>query len=127
MNFERFKEIGKLYTHKASISDRGIMRLSQGVCHFFGLNDYKYVQLFYEREKNWIGLKFVNERDGSVINVRKRGTAIDFPVKSLLCYYDIMPEATYVYKVVDVKYEGSVIIDLNTAKKRSKKNGDLHR
>ena len=125
MSFERFNDVGKLYISKASISNRGIVSLSQGACNQYKLNgnNAKYVQLFYDKDANLIGLKFVAEKDGAVANVRQRATSLDFSAKSLLCYYGIMPQKTSMYELSQYD-DGMIIIDMKTARERQSKKKD---
>lgn len=123
MAFERFENIGGIYVTKASISNRGVVTLSQGTCTRYKLNKEiaKYVQLYYDKESNLIGMIFVAEKEGAVANVRHRGTSLDFSAKSLFDFYSIMPRKTSMYEVSKAE-NGMIIIDMKTAKERKTKN-----
>ncbi len=123
MAFERFENIGGIYVSKASISNRGIISISQGACNSFGLNEAtaKYVQIFYDKDAQLIGLIFVSTQDGAVANVRFRKTSLDFSAKSLMDYYGIMPAITSMYEV-SKNDEGMIVIDMKTARKRKIKD-----
>lgn len=122
MAFERFENIGGIYVAKASISNRGVVTLSQGTCTKYNLNatNSKYVQLYYDKENKLIGMMFVAEKEGAVANVRHRGTSLDFSAKSLFDFYSIMPQKTSLYEVSKVE-NGMIIIDMKTAKERKTK------
>lgn len=126
MAFERFEKIGGIYVSKASISNRGVISLSQGACTQFKLSkdNAKYVQLFYDKENNLIGLIFIVEKDGAVANVRPRSTSLDFSAKSLLDFYDIMPKKTSMYEVSRAE-DGMIIIDMKTARERQTKENSI--
>lgn len=123
MAFERFENIGGIYVTKASISNRGIISLSQGACNSFCLKpeNAKFVQLYYDKENCLIGLKFVAEQVGAVANVRFRNTSLDFSAKSLLDYYEIMPKKTSSYEV-SKSDEGMIVINMRSAKVRQTKD-----
>lgn len=123
MAFERFENIGGIYVTKASISNRGVVTLSQGACTKYNLNatNAKYAQLYYDNESKLIGMIFVAEKEGAVANVRHRGTSLDFSAKSLFDFYNIMPQKTSMYEVSKTE-TGMVIIDMKTAKERKTKN-----
>lgn len=123
MAFERFENIGGIYVSKASISNRGMITLSQGACKQYELNEQtaKYVQLYYDKEARLIGMLFISEKDGAVANVRIRSTALTFSAKSLLDFYGIMPKKTSMYKISKAE-NGMIIIDMNTARERQTKD-----
>ena len=126
MAFERFENIGGIYVSKASISNRGMITLSQGACRQYGLNKdtAKYVQLYYDKEARLIGMVFVPEKDGAVANVRIRKTALTFSAKSLLDFYGIMPEKTSLYEIKNDN--NMLIIDMKTAKiRKTKQDKDI--
>ncbi|MBQ8750549.1 MAG: hypothetical protein IJZ30_02800 [Alphaproteobacteria bacterium] len=125
MAFERFENIGGIYVTKASISNRGVITLSQGACTQYKLNkdNAKYVQLYYDRERNLIGMIFVTEKDGAVANVRTRNTSLDFSAKSLLDFYGIMPQKTSLYEVSKAD-DGMIVIDMKTARERQTKDNN---
>lgn len=125
MSFERFENIGGIYVSKASISNRGVITLSQGACTQYKLNEQnaKFVQLFYDKDSRLIGLIFVAEKDGPVANVRKRKTSLDFSAKSLLDFYGIMPQKTSMYEVSKLD-NGMIVIDMKTARERQTKDID---
>lgn len=122
MSFERFNYIGKLYNVKVSISTRGTISIGQGACHRYNLNinNAKFAQLFYDKVKRLIGIKFVTEEDGAVANTHERQYSLDVPAKSMLCYYDIMPKKTSMYQCSQDD-DGMIIIDMKTAKERQSK------
>ena len=123
MAFERFENIVGIYVSKASISNRGVISISQGQCNSFGLNEAtaKYVQIFYDKDAQLIGLIFVATQDGAVANVRFRKTSLDFSAKSLMDYYGIMPTITSMYEV-SKNDDGMIVIDMKTARKRKVKD-----
>lgn len=125
MAFERFENIGGIYVTKASISNRGIISLSQGACNSFNLTpeNAKFVQLYYDKESCLIGLKFVAEQSGAVANVRFRNTSLDFSAKSLLDYYKIMPEKTSSYEISKLDDE-MIVINMKSAKVRQTKDSN---
>ena len=125
MSFERFENIGGIYVSKASISNRGVITLSQGACTQYKLTEQnaRFVQLFYDKERRLIGLIFVAEKDGAVANVRKRRTSLDFSAKSLLDFYGIMPKKTSMYEVSKLD-NGMIVIDMKTARERQTKDID---
>ena len=122
MAFERFENIGGIYVTKASISNRGVVTLSQGACTKYDLNEKnaKYVQLYYDKENKLMGMIFVTEKEGAVANIRHRGTSLDFSAKSLFDFYSIMPQKTSMYEVSKAE-NGMIIIDMKTAKERKTK------
>ena len=126
MAFERFENIGGIYISKASISNRGMITLSQGACRQYGLdkNTAKYVQLYYDKEARLIGMVFGAEKDGAVANVRIRTTALTFSAKSLLDFYGIMPQKTSLYEIKNDN--NMLIIDMKTAKiRKTKQDKDI--
>ena len=118
MAFERFEKIGTIFKVKASISNKGVINLSQGACHFFGLTEdnSRFVELYYDKDRRLIGMKFVKEKEGSVATVRYRVSSLDFSAKSLLEYYKIQPERTSLYELK--KESDMIVLDLNTAVER---------
>lgn len=113
MAFERFTKIGRGYRPKVSIWSRGQIGFNQGAVERFGLQEYKYVIFFYDKENGKIGFKFTNdekEEGISKISIRKTGATVSS--KSFLEYYRIDHSKTKRYDINFDETDSLYIIDL---------------
>ncbi len=76
-NFELFEGVKGKFTPSVSISKPGAISFSAGAQRKFGLIEYDAAQLFFDKGKNTIAIKFLKGKEGaeerSVVNLKHRG------------------------------------------------------
>jgi hypothetical protein len=90
MAFEKFTQTGQRFKPKISIWEGGQIGFNQGAMKRFNLDNFQYAVLYFDREKNRIGIKFMNDEkeEGSIkFNHRKTGGVISG--KAFLDFYGI--------------------------------------
>jgi hypothetical protein len=90
MAFQRFTQTGQRFKPKISIWDGGQIGFNQGAMKRFNLHNFQYAILYFDQDKNRIGIKFTNEEkeEGSLkFNHRKTGGVISG--KAFLDFYGI--------------------------------------
>ncbi|OGY40877.1 MAG: hypothetical protein A2Y82_03315 [Candidatus Buchananbacteria bacterium RBG_13_36_9] len=92
--FEEFKAVKGKFTPSISITKTGGIGLSSGFCRRFTVNDYIGVKLYYDKNNNAVGLRFLKSEEEGMFKLKK-GTANDintgtyFMAKSFLMAYDL--------------------------------------
>ena len=86
MAFERFTESGRSYKAKLSIRSNGQIGLNQGAYNRFNLGDYNYVVLFYDKDDNKIGLRFLHEMEEHALKYRNKHENISISARSFFCF-----------------------------------------
>lgn len=71
-NFELFKGRGGKYNIAISISKPGILSFSSGMHHSYKLSQYKGINLFFDRLKNTIAIKFNTEEVEDMFTMKHR-------------------------------------------------------
>ena len=113
MGFELFVKPGRIYTPSVSIWSRGQLSFNQGAAQKYNLGDYKYAQLFYDRETRRIGIKFTNEEtEAGAIAMTKGRTGFTLSIKAFLDHYDIPHEKTRKYTVTYDESDNLYVVDL---------------
>ena len=97
MSFELFKEGGKRgLKPKIKIRPNGQIYLNLGAIRKFNLENFKYVQLFYDKENGKIGIMRTNDdnAEGKLsLVVRQKSSSSWISAKSFFLYYEIdLPE-----------------------------------
>ncbi len=90
MGFEFFERSSRGFRPRASIRKQGQIGLSQGAVRRFGLKNWKYAILGYDREAKQVALKLTNDEDAAGVQriVIKDGSA-SVSARSFLEYFDI--------------------------------------
>ena len=136
MGFELFNPSTKTYTKNptAAISQFGRISLNSQAVKTFGLDGYKYAALFYDKEKELIGVKFLKEKDVSIASLvsiqGRKNSGIFLAALSFLYHYEIFTKDnkfTAWFDIAPSKLDGSdeekfFVIDLKT--KRLKRKED---
>lgn len=120
MAFERFTGRGKSYVPKASIWKRGQIGLTQGAVERFKLKEFRYLVMFYDKERNIIGLKFTNdEQEEGAARMRVRDNGAVLTAKSFLeCYEINYKEENKQYDITFDPESSFYVIDLNKPNKK---------
>lgn len=113
-DFERFTETGRGYEPSISINTSGIIGVNRGCINRFGLEDYDYAILYYDKKKRRIGIRLTNnEKEEGARKFRKRkGQGADVSARSFLSYYGIDRSKTRRYNVEWEKENKMMIIEL---------------
>lgn len=122
MPFEKFTEIRRSHMAKVSISPTGMISFSDGAKRRFGLKDYDFCILYYDKDSKKIGIELTKEEhaDGA-INLRKRTTGAYIAAKSFVDFFNLGFTNTMIFHLERDEKSGYLIIDLNKGKKRMKK------
>lgn len=91
MAFKRFIKKGRSVNSIASIWSRGQMGINKGAVKEFGLGDYSYVVLFFDKDATRIGIKFTHDRreEGALSLTHGQNGAI-ISVKAFLDFCHIL-------------------------------------
>lgn len=89
MAFEKFTGAGRSFKPKLSIRKNGQLGLNYGAVERYGIDKFEYVELYYDKENNRIGLKLSNEKSEGAVRCRVRSGNASIPAKSFLEYYKI--------------------------------------
>lgn len=89
MAFEKFTQTGRSFKPKVTIRKTGSLGFTAAAISKFGIDNYKYALLYYDKDAQKIGLKPTNdEEDGAhKINRAKQSTWI--AARRFLDYYGI--------------------------------------
>jgi hypothetical protein len=90
MGFEKFVLSGKSFRPKVSIRKSGMFGFNNALINKFNIKSYKFVILFFDKEKKIIGFKFSNnnEEEG-IYKLSIREKSVSFSGKAFLDFYDI--------------------------------------
>ena len=114
MGFERFTQVGKRFVPRVSIWKKGQMSFNQGAIERAGLESYKCVVLFYDKDSSKIGFKFTNdESEAGCIKYNVRNNTVRIGAKSFLEYYNIHFGETTQYDLFHDEIYGLWFIDLS--------------
>lgn len=69
-NFEEFTSVKGKFTPTISITKIGGIGLSSGFCRRYSVENYKGVKLYFDKNSNVIGLKFLNEEADGMFKLR---------------------------------------------------------
>lgn len=124
MPFVKFKERGRSYTARASITRTGMLSFSDGARKRFHFDDSTHCVLYYDEETSRIGVGFTSdtEADGA-IKIRFRNTGADVGAKRFVEFFNIGVQETTVFPVEFDENEQMVVIDLNKGKARGRREG----
>lgn len=126
MAFVKFTEVGKSFSARVSISERGMISFNQGARHKFNMDRFGYCILYYDEEENWIGVELTDDKEAEgAIRLRKRATGADLGAKSFLFYFDIVPDKTSMYEIKAGEKDNWINIDLKTKKERGKRKDKI--
>lgn len=121
MPFVRFEKVGSSFRPKVSLRTNGQIGFSQGAVTKFNISDFRFCQIYFDKEMQKIGLLFTNEDDGMVSNVFNKKNNCYIAAKTFLDYYDIDYSGTKSFLAFMDKETGFVIIDLNNPQKSRKR------
>lgn len=118
MRFEKFEEVGKSYAPNVAIRAAGQIGLLTGAVNRFDIDKekHKYVELYYSKGGNAIGIKPLEEATDSAIKLRYNGEAADISAKSFLDKYGIDYSDTNRYAAEWDDNRGMVIVKLDKEK-----------
>jgi hypothetical protein len=114
MPFEKFTQTRHRFKPKLSIWGKGgQIAFNQGAIDRYNLRNYQYAILFFDREKNRMGIKFTNnENEEGAIKFKIRTTGGVIPGKAFLDYYGIDYSETKNYDVEFDKENDLYIVNL---------------
>lgn len=123
MAFVKFTEHGRSYTSRASISKNGMLSFSDGARRRFGMDERGMCVLYYDADTRRIGIEFTdNESAEGARRIRLRSTGADVAAKSFVEYFNIGVRETMLFSVERDEETGLAVIDLESGRKRIKKN-----
>jgi len=91
MAFEKFTKIrSRGYFPKVSIWGKGQLGFNQGAVGKYGLENFEYAILFYDKENHKIGVRFTKEKEeGATKLIKRPGSGLSFSAKAFLDFYAI--------------------------------------
>lgn len=93
-NFEKFKNLNARLENRISVTKSFSIGFPTKFYNSNGLRDFKYVVLFYDKERKAIGIQFTNnenETDKFSISHSKQGYGGHIVARSFFTTYDINP------------------------------------
>lgn len=119
MAFELFTGVGGRYTIKVSIRRSNQIGLNAAAVKEFHLQDSDFVQLYYDRDLQIVGIKPVSsESEAGAIKIRKRATGADIAAKSFLDCYKIAREENVIVDATWDEKNGMISLDLKKSRVR---------
>jgi len=113
MAFERFIKTGRVYRPTASLWSRGQLGFNRGAIQKYNISDYSHAVLFYDKENNRIGIKFITDgSESGAVQLTKGKTGAFISAKAFLDFYDINHDKTRKFPLEYNKEEGLFIISL---------------
>lgn len=70
-NFIKHTQVGKRFEERITVTRARTIGLPTQFYKDNGIENFKYVVLFYEQDKNMIGIKFTNEKEDGAIAIAK--------------------------------------------------------
>lgn len=118
--FEKYTKNGKREIPIASVSVLGRLALNQTSIVNFGIEEAKYATMFFDKEKNLIGIRFSNQKEKSSFKIQWReNSGLFLTVKNFFEAYSIDFSQTYFCDVTqDEKDKSFIIVDLKTRRER---------
>lgn len=96
--FEKFTQQGRSFKPKISIRKRGQIGFNNGAIKRFNLDQYEFVVLYINKDKNQIAFNFTNsEEEEGATKLVKRKNNFFISGKSFLDYYNIPYEESQVF------------------------------
>lgn len=113
MAFELFTEVGGRFAIKVSIRRSHQIGFNAAAVKEFRLKDSDFVQLYYDRETQIVGIKPVtSEGEAGAIKLRKRTTGADVAAKSFLDFYRIAREENVIVDATWDEKNRMILLDL---------------
>lgn len=122
MAFERYTDSAKRMNVAGSISEGGVISLTQGARHKFRVEEGHHAVLYYDKETNRIGIGLTNdaaEPGARKVMVSNYGASIR--AKPFLAYFEIDVPRTVRMPVWLDDESNLIIFDLNIAVERGSK------
>jgi hypothetical protein len=90
MPFEKFTETARSYRAKVSIRSNGTVGLNGGAVNKFGLEQYDWAVLFFDKQSNLVGIKPTkSEKEEGAHRINKGKTGAWIAARRFLDYYEI--------------------------------------
>ncbi|MEK7194807.1 MAG: hypothetical protein AAB667_00925 [Patescibacteria group bacterium] len=125
MTFEEFKSKGGKFLPQVTINKAGGFGISSGMHRRYDIDRYTGVKLYFDKDRNWIGIKMITEELDGMFTLKKRPNqkGAFFAAKSFLQAYSINPKEYFGrYEPVEVN-EPNVgdlfVIDLGAKNKKT--------
>jgi len=99
MAIEFFTKSGRGYEPKASIRRHGQIGLNQGAVERFGLADYSYVLLGYDRARQLVAIKLLEQEEKGAKKIALKQGSASISAKSFLDFFGINYKKTASYDV----------------------------
>ena len=113
-DFEKFTKQGRSFNPKISIRKRGQIGFNNGAINRFRLEDYDFVVLYINKERNKIAFKFTsNPEDEGAVKIIKKKNNYFVSGKSFLDYYSIPYNETRPHDVEWNDEQKVAIIDID--------------
>jgi hypothetical protein len=114
MAFEKFTQTARSYRAKVSIRPNGTLGFNSGAVQKFGLDKAAFAILYYDKERNRIGIQPVaNEAEEGANKINKGKTGAWLAARRFLDYYEINTEEKSRHNATWDEREGMIIVDLN--------------
>ncbi len=119
MAFVKFTETGRSFSARSSITPKGMISLNDGSRRRFCLEKFSFAVLYYDSEKNLVGIELTNDENAEGgIKIRLRTTGADIAAKSFVDFFEIAPRVTTMYSIKNGEQDNWIVLDLNSGKER---------
>lgn len=122
MAFERFTDIGRVFTPRATIRSTGQIGFNHGSVRRFEMEKYAFVVLFYDKENKRVGVQLTNNKDeegACTLSVKQGNGTVS--ARSFLEHYELMPEVTNQYPLKLDPESKLLVIQIGSGSQRTRK------
>lgn len=111
----RVKKAGR---PKVSIWRTGELKFSPQAVEQFQLGDYRYAVLYFDPEKQQLGIVLTNTREKGALKLKRSRSALTLRVEGLLRKHGIRPGASVQRAITRDRESGMLIVKLKTMRKK---------
>jgi len=90
MTWERFTAVGRSFKTFLSIWKGGTLSLNAGAAELFGVDDYEFAVLYFNRKDNAIGIRLTNDGDeDGAVKLHHGSTGATIRARSFIDFYGL--------------------------------------
>lgn len=110
----------KSYTPRISLSSNGFLGLSDAAVRKYRLQDYKYIVMYYDPDRNVAAIEPINDENAEgAMKLRHRDQGANVSARSFLENFEIVIPATTSYALDKDRETGYLIFDLGKGRIRN--------
>jgi len=124
MAFEKFTDVGRVFTPRATIRSTGQIGFNHGSVKRFEMEKFGYAILFYDKENKRVGIQLTNNKDDEgacTLSVKNGNGTIS--ARSFLEHYNLTPEVSMQYALKLDSESKLLVINVGSGSQRTRKKG----